>query len=316
VRCAIGAALACASAIACGGDSGPAGPAAAGSFTATIDGDAWASDAQYLAGGVTVVGPGVYTMAGSRATSPSSALTVTLTLYNIDRPGTYPIGVSPSVVGALAIVAEPTNGWASPLSGAAGTITITTLTESRMAGTFTFTATPVSGGATGSRVVTDGKFDLPIRTANGIPPLPPSAGSRMNAAMGGVAWNAATVATAKTSNAFIVTASNTDYTMSFSLASVTGAGTYPISITTPIRTIQVGGPAGATGDHCCWGGGVVIGHDGTISTPDEGTVTITSFTDTRVVGTFTATLAPTAGTQASTPLVITNGAFDVGIPQF
>ena len=46
---------------------------------------------------------------------------------------------------------------------------------------------------------------------------------------------------------------------------------------------------------------------------DVGTITITSLTPSRVKGLLTATLRPTPGKPATTPLVITDGTFDVGI---
>lgn len=69
----------------------------------------------------------------------------------------------------------------------------------------------------------------------------------------------------------------------------------------PIRTIT----AGLNGSpDCCWGlnaGGDVI------------TVNVTSITPDRVQGTFSGTLQPHVGQPATTPLVVTNGVFDVGI---
>ena len=44
--------------------------------------------------------------------------------------------------------------------GGTGSITLTTLTSNRAAGTFTFTAKPLAGGATGDKVVTQGAFDV------------------------------------------------------------------------------------------------------------------------------------------------------------
>jgi hypothetical protein len=45
---------------------------------------------------------------------------------------------------------------------------------------------------------------------------------------------------------------------------------------------------------------------------DTVTVTITSLTPARVKGTFTGTLQPQPGKPATTPLVITDGVFDIG----
>ena len=51
--------------------------------------------------------------------------------------------------------------WAANPSGGSGTITVTALTSTRVAGTFQFTGAAVSGtGASATRQVTSGKFDL------------------------------------------------------------------------------------------------------------------------------------------------------------
>jgi hypothetical protein len=69
-----------------------------------------------------------------------------------------------------------------------------------------------------------------------------------------------------------------------------------------VRAIIVG-LNGGDASHCCWGLNA-----GT----DTFTVTITILTPARVKGTFSGTLQPQPGKPATAPLVITDGAFDVG----
>ncbi len=63
-------------------------------------------------------------------------------------------------VGGSAIVTEGGKGWGTGFPGGTGTLTITALTAHRVAGSFSFTAEPASGGATGTVSVTNGKFDI------------------------------------------------------------------------------------------------------------------------------------------------------------
>jgi hypothetical protein len=296
-------------AAACGGDT-PSGPGAGDDdspMTAKIDGVVWAADPRYVSQAVVHNAPGIYVISGSKFLTSTNVLTILLTLYNVRGPGTYPLGVGANVVGGTGIVSisETSAGWSTPLSGASGTVTITTLTATRIVGTFDFTATPISGPSTGTKTVTEGRFDLPI-PAGSVPPLPENAGSRFSATIGGAPWNAATIAVvAHPTTGLIVSATNASRFVSFSLVGVTAAGTYPLSATPPFRLISVLGPNGSSTEApCCWA----------TAAGSTGTVVITSFTSERVRGTFSGTLAPSAGSGATAPLVISGGEFDLGIP--
>jgi hypothetical protein len=83
--------------------------------------------------------------------------TITFSISGITAPGTYPIGTQPVV---LFIVSKaPSSGWDTFGAGATGTVTVTTLSASHVAGTFSFSAIPQSG-TTGAMVVTQGAFDI------------------------------------------------------------------------------------------------------------------------------------------------------------
>jgi hypothetical protein len=84
--------------------------------------------------------------------------------------------------------------WNSPFSVAAGT--------------FSFTATVTSNGATGTRTVTNGVFDLPFNTDATLRALPDSIGSKMTATLNGQAWNVA-IASGQTGTALSRLAAST-----------------------------------------------------------------------------------------------------------
>ena len=148
--------LAMLGATACGDDD-PSGPGAGdGDLSATIDGDDWEANLAAVATRTNnVIGIGAGDTGGNRS----------IGIGFIDAgTGTYPInGTTPT----NAILIEGQQTWAASAGvGGSGTITITTLTATRVAGTFSFTAVPNAGtGATGNRVVTNGEFDVEFSAA-------------------------------------------------------------------------------------------------------------------------------------------------------
>jgi hypothetical protein len=112
---------------ACSGDSGDStGPDGSGSgngqfrYTAKIDGAAWASDAGVERVGVPVTLPGIYAMTGTKL--GTNGYTVIITLYNIPGPGTYPLGVGPSVAGGNALISTVAGGWKTAQTGTVGAL--------------------------------------------------------------------------------------------------------------------------------------------------------------------------------------------------
>lgn len=283
-----------------GGGTGPSGTVN-GTFTAVIDGTAWnGSTSQFSTAGGSI--PGFQTMGGSKVVSATDYTTITLTLGYLSGPGTYPLGVNhATTAGGLATVSVQQGStlgvWTTGLTGAAGTLTIATLTSTRMTGTFQFSATPQLGtSATGTKVVTNGMFDLPLASGFSLAPAS-NHGSKVNATIGGVSWNGASVV-ALGANGVISMAATTD-TLSLSMVTGTVVSTgnsYPV------------GPGGIqmtvirTGTSRNWASGT----GGSV-----GTFTVTSLVGNRATGTFSATLVPGATTTGS--LVITNGTFDVRI---
>jgi hypothetical protein len=288
-------AIATAAAGGCGGGGGggggnPGGSSGSGSLTASVDGQAFVADLSVSAT-TSQASPGLYILGGSKLLAGTTARTIELFLYNIGATGTYPMGVGPTVVGGTGTVTDGPTTWLTPLSGAAGTVTVTALSASAIAGTFSFTAPPMLG-AGASRSVTSGTFDIPITGTPGT--LAPTAGNKMSATLGGAPWNAATVVlVAHTSGVYAFGGSNTDYSVNFTLSSVTGPGTLTLGTSTETLSIQHGSQGWST------------------SLGGSGTVTVTELSASRIKGTVTATLQGLAGAGA---LTVTGGTFDVGLP--
>lgn len=291
----------------CGDGAGPGGGDGDGFMRATIDGQAWESDALPLENGVQYTTPGAYAIFGSKVQGGNDALSVVLSLFNIRGPGTYPLGMGGGTVGGLGTIGSQGGSWSTLLSGSAGTVTITTLTSDRIAGTFAFTAHANMDPAGAARTVTGGEFDVSITTTGTVHPLPANAGSSITADIGGASWTASTIAVqGDPGSLWGFTALNTEYGVSLGIANVTGPGTYPLALTGQLAYGLVSaGTAAQT--HCCWGFSVG-GEAGT------GSITIETLTADRSTGTFSFTLPPQAGTAASAPLAVTSGHFDIGLP--
>ena len=203
--------------------------------------------------------------------------------------------------------ADQTGGWGTRLTGQAGTITISTLTATRIVGTFSFVADMVSGGATGTKTVTGGSFDLPITTPVATTPVPNTSRNLVTATLGGQAYVAATVAPYP-SPATIFGFASTSVTHSVTL-SITGnavPGTYQLGAQGSPAQLGVNGEctAGSGVPNCAWSS-VVAG--------SSGTITIASMANGRATGTFSGTLGRGTQTGAAT-MAVASGAFDVGVP--
>ena len=127
---------------------------------ATIDGKAWTASS----GGVMAIqvssASGGYLISGIEITGTTIGTSLSISINDIPGPGTYPLGTDGvSVAGGFAgVTVGGTQTWTTPVSGAAGTITITALTTAHIAGTFSYTARLPTNEAAGVRVVTSGVF--------------------------------------------------------------------------------------------------------------------------------------------------------------
>jgi Family of unknown function (DUF6252) len=276
----------------CGGGDDATGVNTNGTYTATIDGSAWTANGV----GSAASAGGIFTLTGVQT---GSATGMTMTLYSIGAPGTFPLGVGPTVVGGIASVTQGSSIWSTPLSGAAGTVTVTAVSPTRIAGTFAFNAPPLIGQTvTSTRAVTSGRFDIPV-TGPATLVVPDNAGSKVTGTLASQAFNAATIVTvtSPTSGTFTFGASNASQSMTVILSGYTGVGTYALGSGGVARTITLTNIAAPTGS---WGGAAAS---------TSGTLVITSATSTRIKGTVTATLQPIGAGSATT----VTASFDIGV---
>jgi hypothetical protein len=274
-------------------------------MTATVDGQSWVAGTAGLSAQVAAGVHGGFVVVGTEVISVGNSLSISFSLYNIVDTGSYALGGTTSIVGGTASLTALSGTWQTPMSGAAGTVHLTTYTATRVAGTFEFTAPGLNGTAIGTtRVVTAGAFDV-VLTGTIVPPGPKD-GAIVTGTFGADPFNAAFVSPLPSANnGFVFGADNNQYALILIMDSIAAPGTYGLNILAPFHNMTVGAGIGdTTGLHCCWG----------TSPGDSATIVVTSITANRVKGTFTAKLQPQAGHPGLQPLVITNGTFDVGRP--
>lgn len=142
--------LAAAGTAACGGgSSSPTQPAVGGSMKATIDGQGWTATAvqAFHEGSLISVG-------GANAAGTAIGLA-----FSDAGPATYLI--QPTDAGATGSVTVGSTSWIASAAGGTGTITVSALNSTHVAGTFSFVAPTFSSGVSpSSRTVTKGTFDV------------------------------------------------------------------------------------------------------------------------------------------------------------
>lgn len=289
----------------CGGES-PTDPGMEdGPMSATIDGQPWAASASSVSAQALGSIPGAFVLTGTQIKSSTDVSVMSFSLYNISGPGTYDLGVTSTMFGGTVLFVEGGAGWLTELSGLAGTVTITALTPTRIAGTFNFEAIASTGGASGTRTVTSGEFDLPLQSGGSLLPVPESAGSRVSASLNGTAWNGASIALGYANESLAFSTGNTDFFVTLVASAIAAPGVYPLNNGIPMRSVRVtNGTDAATETNCCWDSG---------QAGASGSVTITSITADRIVGSFSVMLPPDPGSAASSNMVIANGLFDLGL---
>jgi hypothetical protein len=204
-------------------NTGPGGGDGGSFFRARIDGVPWSS-LPFAMGGSADDG-GIFTVVGSNATGTG----LSLVLYHIGAPGTYKLGVGGSVPGGAGTLTVSPSSWWTALTGNSGEVTVTTVTPTRIVGTFHFDAKPFSGGAAGNKTIDQGEFDITFPTPGSIT-LHPGAGSTFGGTMNNAPWNAATVVTVSHPSQGILTvgASNDVHNINLTVSGFTGVGTYAL----------------------------------------------------------------------------------------
>lgn len=276
---------------ACGGggdDDDPNGPGGPTNMSAEVDGESWSG-----LGNAARAAGGIYTITGVDGTDG-----ISIQLFNISGPGTYALGMNTTGFGGTAIFSTTGAGWGTPLTGLAGSVTITTLTDTRIAGTFAYEATPLNGSAAGTKQVTDGEFDMLMQTAGAWTPPDPWDGSRLNGRVGTDTVIGATMAVVLNSDDLLFTGHNMTHVMALTVQDLTAIGPFSFHDTAPIRRVQLTDINGS----------LIYLTDST----SAGNITVTSMNANRIAGTYTATLKRlgAAGT------ITVSGSFDVGIPHF
>jgi hypothetical protein len=265
-----------------------------GSLSATIDGTPFTALGTSSVAQISDAGDFAIVSANASGTG------ISLLLYNIGAPGTYPLGVSGLVFGGIATVTSGSSGWSTPLSGLAGSVTVTAVSATHIKGTFSFTATPLFGGAGASKTVTGGSFDLPV-TGNGTITIPDQNGSTITGTFNGAPWISSTVVfgSAPSSGLLGMGIGNNGYNINLIISGFSSTGTY-----------QMGTASGAVSRYLS-----ITALDGTNRTwgftnaSTTGTFVVTTYTATRMAGTFNFTVAGSGGTTGS---ITFSGVFDVG----
>ncbi len=276
-----------------GGGGGPTGPGGGGggggggnSFTAVIDGTAWTSDSSAISvtGSASATRAGLLIISGYE-TSSNRGLSLAISFFI--GPAVQPLGVnSATTPGGSGTVMLPPDSWLTPMSGAAGFVTLTERSATRIAGSFNFTAAALAGATPAQRVVTGGAFDITVPA--GLPPLPTGVGSTATATIGGSPWYAATIVGLHPgSGTFSLSASNTAYSLTLvPKVPVSAGNSYGIPSQMGVTVLREGTA------ESWWGG----------TGADIGTVTISTFDAHRLVASFSGILpalnAPAALTLA------------------
>ena len=285
-------------ATACSGPTEGKTPPVSAQLTATLNG------APYRPTNVSAVlsGAGNFVIASSVGVVGPA---VTLRLFSIGKPGTYPLGVTPSVIGGAGDVGADGTSFTTPSTGAAGTVTITAVTRTRIAGTFSFVATrTVNFFDTDSRTVTSGSFDVPVK-GSGTLDIPANIGSTVTGAVRDSAFFATqvTVVDVPSNGKLRLDLRQESRRVTLSIPDFAGVGTYQLGYGYGIgRIMQLFAPIGNFSSE--FGGSELT---------TTGTVTITSVSAARVQGTIAASLFATFAPINTAPALISIN-FDIGLP--
>jgi hypothetical protein len=123
-----------------------------GSMNATIDGTRWDASAYLLA----TQQIGIVAVSGTNAFSNYTTVTFAVPA----TVGTYQVAPLTIANASVDFIATADSKWASLAAGSNGTVTLTTLTSTGARGTFSFNLLPLAAPATGTKVVTNGVFNV------------------------------------------------------------------------------------------------------------------------------------------------------------
>jgi len=141
--------LACSAATVLACSDNGTGPSGNGTVTAKIDGASWEATAEVQATYISFV----LSIGGL----DSQARQIVLSIPNVSTTGTFSFSGAQAAVGVVTFGAQ---SWSTAIAGGGGTVTISTLSGSHAVGVFNFTAPASTGGATGTKNITSGTFDV------------------------------------------------------------------------------------------------------------------------------------------------------------
>jgi hypothetical protein len=215
-----------------------------------------------------------------------------------DGPGTYAIGGANLVNNAELVVSPAGALWmAQGNVGGSGSVTITSLTSTSASGTFSFTPIAVSGGATGTRNITQGVFtNIPVKS------LTSGTGGMISATVDGIPWSGSRDSSAYYSNGS-VTFQGTDGTGKEIAISVPLSSPGKVTLSSPASNGAIALVVAGTMN---WSSALAGG---------RGSVTVTTLSTDRLAGTFSFFAPPgapvTGATPNPNPTDVTDGTFDM-----
>jgi hypothetical protein len=122
-----------------------------GTMSATIDGQAWTGN---LATAATYQN-NILAFAGT-----NNSFQINITLTGVTGTGTITLGSGQLSIATVATVSTTPQTWLTSSTGGSGSVVITSLSSTGAAGTFSFTGVAAGGGATGTKAVTSGQFNV------------------------------------------------------------------------------------------------------------------------------------------------------------
>jgi hypothetical protein len=261
---------------ACGSTTDPPRdqPAPVTRFTATIDNAAWSATR------VTAIthGDGDYTIIAPASGTRHAML---IALHAVTSARSYPLGALPASGGGIVQMLSGGTAFALAAPEAASAIEMTTVSATRIAGTFRFSMPSAPGQAPAAGpIVTAGQFDLPLVAAENL--LDRVRFTHIFSALITDSLSTGSTVTLTRSPADgALGASSGDFIrfITLSLGGVNATGVYSIgNDSTRVVRVQKSGVS--------WGGS---------SATNTGSLIITSFTATRIRGMVAAILKPSIG---------------------
>jgi len=276
-----------------GTSGGGTGAATTGTFTALIDGAGFSG-----ALGLTAVhANNQVSISGS-----NNQYALQVIAAGVQGPGTYPISSSTATTVALSLVGTAQAWFAGPTLGS-GSVTITSLTATIVAGTFSVTVGPGGGGASGNKVIASGVFNVPLSTSTAVPPsiptgpaTPTGTPAGLVASIDGVEWRPVGTGQATRTPQGFVTIAGVDLQARGLSMAILGSTVGTYSLNNPNSHNAIYSAASQQWFTSRPGGG--------------GSVTIASISTTRVTGSFTMTLGPGQNNSDQRTLQVT-GTFDL-----